>query len=101
MKIKHWQGYGCVEAKKIYNKIFKSSYGDTSITLHILVIGNHEWGIETTDKYCLFNWLVKRFSRLTKSYYEIVSVETYDYYKSINGIDTEHCLYKFRIHIKC
>ncbi len=54
MRIKHWQGYGTVDAKKIT--------GDGT-TLHIKVSGNHEWGLRRDDLYDLFNWLVKRFDK--------------------------------------
>lgn len=54
MQIKHWQGYGKVEAKRIK---------DNSCTLHVRVKGNHEWGLVRDDEYDLFNWLVKRFDK--------------------------------------
>ena len=54
MKIKHWQGYGCVTAKKVK---------DNSCTLHIRVEGNHEWGLRRDDDYDLFRWIVKRFDK--------------------------------------
>lgn len=54
MKIKHWQGYGCVNAVKIKDK---------TCTLHVRVTGNHECGIRRDDEYDLYNWLVKRFDK--------------------------------------
>ena len=54
MKIKHFAGYGCVNAKRIK---------DPSCTLHVQIRGNHEWGIVRNDEYDLFNWLVKRFDK--------------------------------------
>ena len=57
MKIKHWQGYGTVEARKMQNK---------SCTLHIRVSGNHEWGLRRDDMYDLFGWLIKRFDKSLK-----------------------------------
>ena len=56
MKIRHWAGYGCVNARKIK---------DSSCTLHIRVEGLHECGLErgTWDTYGLYNWLVKRFDK--------------------------------------
>ena len=59
MKIKHWQGYGCVDAKRIPNK---------SCTLHVRVHGEHEWGLRRDDDYDLFNWLVKRFDKSMTDY---------------------------------
>ena len=57
MKIKHWQGYGTVEARRIPNK---------SCTLHVRVSGQHEWGLRRDDMYDLFGWLVKRFDKSLK-----------------------------------
>ena len=54
MRIKHWQGYGNVEAKRIQDK---------NCTLHVRVTGNHEWGIRRDDIYDLFNWLVLKFDK--------------------------------------
>ena len=54
MKIKHWAGYGCVNARKI---------SDGSCTLHVRVEGNHEQGLIRSDSYDLYNWLVKRFDK--------------------------------------
>lgn len=54
MKIKHWQGYGTVDAKKVK---------DSGCTLHVRVSGNHECGIRRDDLYDLCNWLVKRFDK--------------------------------------
>ena len=59
MKIKHFAGYGTVEAKRIKN---------ASCTLHVRVSGNHEWGLRRDDEYDLFNWLVKRFDRSQTDY---------------------------------
>lgn len=59
MKIKHWQGYGTVEAKRIKN---------ASCTLHIRVHGMHECGLRRDDEYDLYNWLVKKFDRSVPSY---------------------------------
>ena len=59
MKIKHWQGYGTVSARKVPDK---------TCTLHVQVVGNHEWGIDRRDPYTLHNWLVKRFDRTVPDY---------------------------------
>ena len=54
MKVKHWAGYGCVNAKKMID------YGDS---VDVIVTGDHEQGLE--PRY--FNnrdwdrWLGKRF----------------------------------------
>lgn len=59
MKIKHFAGYGTVEAKKMPNN---------GATLHIRVSGNHEWGLRRDDEYDLFNWLIKRFDKSIPDY---------------------------------
>lgn len=59
MRIKHWQGYGTVSARKI---------NDSSCTLHIRVEGNHEWGIVRNDDFDLYHWLVIRFDKDVADY---------------------------------
>lgn len=85
MRIKHWQGYGTVNAVRVKDK---------QCTLHIRVSGNHEWGLERDDVYDLYNWLVKRFDKSVPDYLQwhrtaIVSVN--DRYE--NG--EEVCDYMF------
>ncbi len=59
MKIKHWAGYGCVNARKVK---------DGSCKLHIRIEGNHEQGLDRYDEYDLFNWLVIRFDKTVQDY---------------------------------
>ena len=89
MKIKHWQGYGTVNATKIKD----------SNTLHVKVVGNHEWGLYRNDDYDLFNWIVKRFDRKETDYMTwwrknpTITIRTgYEY---VNGEYTETCDYEF------
>ena len=61
MKIKHWQGYGCVNAKLTERK---HNYGSHDCEAKIEVRGNHEYGLDRhNDKYDCFNWLLKRFDK--------------------------------------
>lgn len=60
MRIKHWAGYGCVNARRVND-------GDP-FTLHIHVEGDHERGLVRNDEYDLYNWLVKRFDRDVQDY---------------------------------
>lgn len=62
MKIKHWQGYGSVNATRVKDKS----------CLHIRVTGNHECGLERRDDYDVWWWLVMRFKRGTtrEDYYK-------------------------------
>ena len=57
MKIKHFTGYGFVNATKIK---------DPNCTLHIRVEGDHEQGLKRDDLYDVFNWLIKRFDKRMK-----------------------------------
>ena len=59
MKIRHFAGYGSVNAVKVK---------DSSCTLHVKVTGNHEWGLVRDDEYDLFNWLVKKFDKGVTDY---------------------------------
>ena len=70
MKIKHWQGYGSVIAKKIDRKI-----NGNEIKLHIRVQGNHECGIERNDVYDVVNWLGKRFDKQLTDYRQVTSMK--------------------------
>lgn len=90
MKIKHWQGYGTVSATK---------QKDKSCTLHVRVVGNHEWGLVREDLYDLYNWLVKRFDKSVPEYLtwrRTADVHIVDGYMVVNGLDTEVCDYYFR-----
>lgn len=70
MKIKHWQGYGCVDAKKISMKDHVR-YGETVRELHIRVTGEHEYGLARHDTYDVANWLIKRFDKSFDDYRKI------------------------------
>ena len=60
MKIKHWQGYGSVTARKCKDS--------TPSTLHIRVEGNHEWGLVRENEFDLYHWLVVRFDKDVQEY---------------------------------
>lgn len=92
MKLKHWQGYGCVHAKKVSLSTFKDMFGDKYGKLQIKVWGNHEWGIENTVIDGVESWLFKRFYK--GEYSRITQVNTFDYYrKNEQGLDEEVCDY--------
>lgn len=59
MKIKHWQGYGTVNAVKL--SMSRAPMG--AVVLRIKVTGDHEWGLVRDDEYDLKNWLIKRFDK--------------------------------------
>ena len=86
MKIKHFQGYGCVNATRVKDK---------NCTLHVKVTGNHECGLRRDDDYDLFNWLVKRFDKSIEDYSSFrkrqPKIEIREGYE--NGVET--CDYMF------
>ena len=100
MKIKHWQGYGSVIARKISEKkVTINEYGApekaTQVVIHVQ--GNHEYGIERDDDYDVYNWLLKRFCKVIPEYNEMkyFQVSTNSYYKrnEKENIDEENCDY--------
>lgn len=92
MKIKHWQGYGCVTAKKV-SKTVKN--GVTKLVVR--VTGNHEWGLVREDKYDLKRWLIDRFDKSAKDVnpYSIEYKYVDGYERTADGIDEEYCEYTF------
>lgn len=69
MKLKHWQGYGTVNAKKL-----ELSAAGPNRKLVIEVTGNHEYGLTRDDAYDVYNWLVKRFAKDCPNYRNILSL---------------------------
>lgn len=62
MKIKHFAGYGYVNARKIAKD---TSNGRTVLVVE--VTGEHEWGlIRENDHSLVKNWLVDRFDKTVK-----------------------------------
>lgn len=96
MKIKHFAGYGCVNAVKSRYTKFTDVFGRKCIQMTISVSGNHEWGLVREDKYDLYNWLVKRFDKSVSSYTEIIDYSVNDYY--VGGV--ENCDYTFTYYKK-
>lgn len=88
MKVKHWQGYGSVEMKKLRT----TTNGNTK-TVVVRVSGNHEWGLERNDTYDIFNWICKRFAKDCKEYSDIIDMQLQSDYEKVNGLDTEYCVY--------
>ena len=86
MKIRHFQGYGTVNAKKT-SMIVKGR----NCILKVHVDGNHECGLVREDLYDLAWWLIKRFDKGFTDYRSITNM-TYD-----NGYKdgTEYCDYTF------
>lgn len=88
MKVKHWQGYGTVNMKKI-----SQNTKDGIKTIVIQVSGNHEWGLVRNDIYDIHKWICSKFAKDCKEYCDIVDFKLNNYYKKINGLDVEVCDY--------
>ena len=92
MKIKHWQGYGTVEAIKVK---------DSSCDLHVKVTGNHEYGLERNDTYDAFSWLVKRFKKNIGDDDRVIkNMRLVSGYEKKDGLSVETCDYYFDFYNK-
>lgn len=74
MKLKHWQGYGTIDAKRVSNKKNKNG----TKTLVISVTGMHEYGLVRDDAYDVFRWLVKRFAKDCPNYRSITDLSIHE-----------------------
>ena len=90
MKLKHWQGYGTIDAKKV-SKIEKNN--ETILT--VSVKGLHECGLVRNDKYDACNWLLKRFDKNVTDYRCIRKMECIERPSYETGADVDECLYVF------
>lgn len=92
MKIKHWQGYGCVNVKTL-KKTASTAEGIKTITIE--VVGNHEYGLDrSNDKYDVYNWLLKRFDKDVEDSRDILKIEYEEDSIEVNGINTDRGIYK-------
>lgn len=69
MKIKHFQGYGLVNAEKLKKTTINDPFtGGKQTVLLIKVSGDHEYGLEPAfkDNYTIYEWLVKKFDKTVK-----------------------------------
>lgn len=87
MKIKHWQGYGTVNAVKVNC--------DRGEVLHIKVTGDHEYGLERDDMYDATRWLAKRFDK------SITSDNERDWrlshFVELESVSFSECHYRFYV----
>ncbi len=85
MKIKHFMGYGSVNAK-VVEKGLKTDVANGVLRKHlkINVWGNHEYGLKREDKYDINNWLVKKVARVDIDYKNIEKI-TCTYIPNIDG----------------
>lgn len=93
MKIKHFQGYGSVTAKKKSRTVTP----DNKIKLIIEVTGNHECGLVREDPYDLFNWLVSKFDKSIENYRQIENVNIETKSVTLDNKLTDQAIYTFTI----
>lgn len=92
MRIKHWQGYGSVNAQAL-KKTADTQKGIKTITIE--VVGNHEYGLDrSNDEYDIYNWLLKRFDKSAEDYRDIIKIEYEEDSIDVNGINTDRGIYK-------
>lgn len=90
MKIKHFAGYGSVQAKKVA----KTKIGDKT-KLVVEVKGNHEWGIVRNDIYDVRRWIFNKFEKNFNGEDYDIEMAIKDDYVRENGIDVEVAVYTF------
>jgi hypothetical protein len=95
MRIKHFAGYGTVEAKKVSKTTVTNQYGEKRNKLVVNVKGNHECGLVRNDIYDVKRWLFDKFEKnFAGNYYQIIMDVKNDYIKE-NRIDVEVATYTF------
>ena len=63
MKIKHFSGYGSVNAKKVLKKCGFNEYGESQTVLVIDVTGDHERGLVPYIEWDAAAWLLRYFDK--------------------------------------
>lgn len=91
MKIKHFMGYGSVQARKVS----KTKTDDGKTKLVVEVKGNHEWGLERNDIYDVRRWIFNKFEKNFNGEDYDISMSIKDDYVNENGIDVEVATYTF------
>ena len=76
MRIKHFMGYGSVNAK-VVEKGLKTDVANGLLRkyLKINVWGNHEWGLVREDKYDINSWLIKKVAKVDIDYRQIEDID--------------------------
>lgn len=71
MRLKHWQGYGTVDAKRTE---FRMNPDGTN-TVAIKITGQHEYGLVRDDVYDVHRWLLKRFAKDCPDYRSVTDMK--------------------------
>ena len=95
MRIKHFAGYGSVEAKKVSKTTFTNEYGEKKTKLVVRVKGNHEMGLVRDDIYDVKRWLFDKFEKNFLGEDDEISMSVVDDYVEENGLDVEVAVYTF------
>lgn len=90
MKIKHFAGYGSVQARKVS----KTKSGDKT-KLVVEVKGNHEWGIVRNDIYDVRRWIFNKFEKNFNGEDYDIDMSVKNDYVNENGMDVEVATYTF------
>lgn len=91
MRVKHFAGYGCVEAKKIDKYVDNEGY----TIVRINVSGEHEWGLTPYTDADTVRWLLPRFDKSAKDLYPW-DVEVYTKWQGMPK-DTIGYMFKYKI----
>lgn len=91
MRIKHFAGYGSVQARKVS----KTNLSDNKTKLVIEVRGDHEWGLVRDDIYDVRRWLFNKFEKNFNGDDYDISMSIEDDYVRENNIDVEVATYTF------
>jgi hypothetical protein len=85
MRVKHFQGYGSVEVKKVSKTTFTNVWGEKKTRLVLSVKGNHECGLVRDDVYDVKHWIFDKFEKnFSGSEYDIDMSIQDDY---VNGVE--------------
>lgn len=91
MRIKHFAGYGCVNAKKVSKTVDNEGY----TVMRIDVSGEHEWGLTPYTDDVAVRWLLTRFDKQT-AYIDPWSVEVYEKWQGMPK-DTIGYMFKYKV----
>lgn len=96
MRIKHFMGYGSVNAK-VVEKGLKTDVTNGLLRkyLKINVWGNHECGLDRSDdKYDINEWLIKKVAKVNIDDRQIESIEC-NYISDIDGQEAVQYIIKY------
>lgn len=87
MRIKHWAGYGTVNAKKVTD-YHHCRYARKFRVIQIEITGDHERGLCRYDGYDIHHWLGKYFAK-DKTYKDLVNYDVQQGWVGGDGYTTQ------------